>query len=96
MSYEDRKNFLEQLSLLSRSEMENIFRILRRHNDNYSENTNGIFFDVKELRPDTFKAMNEFMKFCMSNREEQKHRVEEMKTIREECMTNKDISSEVI
>jgi hypothetical protein len=94
MSYEDRKNFLEQLSLLSRSELENIFRILKRHNDNFSENTNGIFFDVKELRQDTFIAMNEFMKFCMSNREEQKHRVEEMKTIREECMTNKDISTD--
>ena len=94
MSYEDRKNFLEQLSLLSRSELENIFRILKRHNDNYSENTNGIFFDVKELRPETFAAMNEFMHFCMNNREEQRHRVEEMKTIRAECITNKDIETE--
>ncbi len=89
MSYEDRKRFLEQLSMLSRSELENIFRILKRHNDNFSENTNGIFFDVKELREDTFKAMNEFMEFCMSNREEQKHRVEVMKNIRAECITDK-------
>ena len=35
--------------------------------------------------------MNDFMNFCMKNREEQNDRVEEMKSIRDECITNKDI-----
>ena len=91
MSYEDRKLFLEQLGSLSRSEQEEIFRIVKRHNDAYSENTNGIFFDVASLRDTTFESLNEFMIFCMKNREEQKARINEMKSIREECITNRDI-----
>ena len=90
-TYEDRKQFLEQLGVLSRTELEEIFRIIKRHNDIYSENTNGIFFNVAELREQTFIQLNEFMKFCMKNREEQNARVEEMKSIRDECITNKDI-----
>lgn len=91
MSYENRKQFLEQMSTLSRAELEEIFRIIKRHNDNFSENTNGIFFDISNLRDDTFVSLNEFMEFCMKNREEQKARIDEMKTIRNECMTNRDI-----
>lgn len=91
MSYEQRKQFLEQLHQLSRSELEDIFRILKRHNDVYSENTNGIFFDVASLREETFLRMNEFMEFCMNNREEQKHRIAEMKSIQKECITSRDI-----
>jgi hypothetical protein len=91
MSYEDRKQFLEQMGTLSRAELEEVFRIIKRHNDNFSENTNGIFFDISTLRDDTFVSLNEFMDFCMKNREEQKARIDEMKTIRNECMTNRDI-----
>lgn len=90
-TYEERKQFLEQLGVLSRSEMEEVFRIIKRHNDIFSENTNGIFFNVAELREETFLRLNEFMHFCMKNREEQNARVEEMKSIRDECITNKDI-----
>ncbi len=90
-TYEVRKQFLEQLGMLSRSELEEVFRIIKRHNDIYSENTNGIFFNVVDLREETFLRLNEFMEFCMRNREEQNARVEEMKNIRDECITNKDI-----
>ena len=94
MSYEDRKHFLDEMGQLSRAELEEVFRILKRHNDNYSENTNGIFFDISVIRDDTFASLKEFMDFCMKNREEQKTRIAEMKTIREECMTNRDILPE--
>ena len=90
-SYDHRKQFLEQLGQLSRAELEEIFRIIKRTNDIYSENTNGIFFNVAELREETFIKLNDFMNFCMKNREEQNARVEEMKSIRDECITNKDI-----
>jgi hypothetical protein len=90
-SYDHRKQFLEQLGQLSRSELEEVFRIIKRNNDIFSENTNGIFFNVADLREDTFIKLNDFMNFCMKNREEQMARVEEMKSIRDECITNKDI-----
>lgn len=91
MSYDERKIFLEQLSILSRAELEEIFRIIRRCNDVYSENTNGIFFDVSALKQDTFLRLHEFMNYCLQNRNEQDRRTHEMNIIRDECITNRDI-----
>ena len=90
-NYDERKLFLEQMTILSRPEMEEVFRILKRHNDVYSENTNGIFFDIAALRSDTFKSLQEFMGFCVKNRSEQEERTVEMNAIRDECITKKDI-----
>lgn len=90
-AYEERKFFLEQLSILSRSELEEIFRIIRRSNDIFSENTNGIFFDVCALKQDTFQKLQEFMSYCLKNRSEQDNRTQEMNTIRNECITTRDI-----
>jgi hypothetical protein len=91
MSYDERKLFLEQLTLLSRSELEEVFRIIRRCNDIYSENTNGIFFDVSALKKETFIKLNEFMDYCLQNRNEQDKRTNEMNAIRDECITSRDI-----
>ena len=90
-AYEERKIFLEQLSILSRSELEEIFRIIRRSNDIFSENTNGIFFDVTALKQDTFQKLQEFMSYCLKNRSEQDNRTQEMNAIRNECITTRDI-----
>lgn len=75
--------------------MEEIFRILKRHNDVYSENTNGIFFDIAALRTDTFKSLQEFMAFAIKNRSEQDERTVEMNNIREECITKRDIQPNI-
>lgn len=91
MSYDERKQFLDNMNILSRAELEEVFRIIRRHNDMYSENTNGIFFDVSALRNDTFIKLKEFMNYCLENRNEQESRMSEMNTIRSECITNRDI-----
>ena len=91
-TYDKRKLFLDQMGQLSRAELEEIFRIIKRHNDIYSENTNGIFFDVAALKDETFSNMYEFMEFCMKNRDEQNARVAEMKSIRDECITSRDIA----
>jgi hypothetical protein len=68
VDYEVRKQFIENLKKLVKSEQEEIFRILKRSNGEYSENSNGIFFDVIKLSPDIFDKMNEFMTFCNKNR----------------------------
>ncbi len=72
--------------------MEEIFRILKRHNDVYSENTNGIFFDIAALRNDTFRSLQDFMSFAVKNRSEQDERTVEMNNIRNDCITKKDIT----
>jgi len=65
--YEQRKEFCKEMSLLSRPELEELYRILRRENGVFSENSNGIFFDVASLPAPVFEALWKFLNFCKSN-----------------------------
>lgn len=65
--YERRKQFCKEIETLSRSEMEEIYRILRRTGGEFSENSNGIFFDVGSLPAEVFEALWKFLQFCKSN-----------------------------
>ena len=65
--YEIRKLFCKEMETLSRSELEEIYRILRRENGKFSENSNGIFFDVCSLPASVFEALCKFVEFCKSN-----------------------------
>ena len=66
--YERRKSFLEALKKLHTSEYIDIVRILKQEEVVYSENTNGIFFDVAQLPQTTFDALEKFMNFVHMNR----------------------------
>jgi hypothetical protein len=76
--YEQRKEFCKDLSSLSRSEMEEMYRILRREGGEYSENSNGIFFDVAALPASVFQALWKFMEFCKSNAKDLEERSKQM------------------
>jgi hypothetical protein len=65
--YEQRKEFCKEMNTLSRSELEEIYRILRREGGDFSENSNGIFFDVAALPASIFEALWKFLQFCKSN-----------------------------
>jgi hypothetical protein len=65
--YEKRKRFCKEMEILSRSELEELYRILRRENGEFSENSNGIFFDVGTLPASVFEALCKFVEFCKSN-----------------------------
>jgi hypothetical protein len=84
IEYEERKEFMEKLNILVKSEYEEIFRIIKRNEDEWSENSNGIFFDVATLKKDTFDNLRVFMNFCMENRKEQEQRQKEMEALRSE------------
>ena len=77
--YEIRKQFLDNLKILNKSEKEEIFRILTSTKSEYTENSNGIFFDVSKLSKETFDQMIQFLEFCKKNREEFLNREEEEK-----------------
>ncbi len=78
---EERRNFHNSLSNLVKSEYEEIFRILKRSEEPYSENSNGIFFDIMSISTDTFDKMNKYMKFCIETREEQEERIKQLHEI---------------
>ena len=66
-NYEERKEFCKELTTLSRPELEEVYRILRREGGEFSENSNGIFFDVASLPAHVFDALWKFLQFCKSN-----------------------------
>jgi hypothetical protein len=68
--YEERKQFLEDIKLLIKEEQEQIFRILKRANIEFSENNNGVFFDMCIVSPDTFLKMKHFITLCKKNRDD--------------------------
>ncbi len=68
--YETRKLFLEELKTLTRAEQEEIYRILYRARAEYSENSNGIFFDVCKIPAEIFEQMQKFIEFCRKNRDD--------------------------
>jgi hypothetical protein len=65
--YEQRKEFSKEINTLSRPELEELYRILKREGGTYSENSNGIFFDIASLPAPVFLALWNFLKFCKSN-----------------------------
>lgn len=82
--YEKRKEFCNEMSILSRPELEELYRILRREGGEFSENSNGIFFDVASLPAHVFEALWKFLQFCKSNAkglEERSKRIVEMATM---------------
>ncbi len=66
--YERRREFLEGLKGLTKAEYIEIVRILQKHEVVYSENANGIFFNVCLLDQDVFNALTQFLQFTQSNR----------------------------
>lgn len=65
--YERRKELSKDIATLSRSELEELYRILRREGGEFSENSNGIFFDVSALPVHVFEALFKFINFCKTN-----------------------------
>jgi hypothetical protein len=43
---------------------------LQKKNIHYSENANGVFFDVVALDQDTFNELEQFIEFVRKNRDE--------------------------
>ena len=68
--YEERKRMLDEFKKLVKSEQEQIFSILKKHKIEYSENTNGVFFDMSRVSKVAFDDMKSFILFCQANRNE--------------------------
>lgn len=81
--YELRKQVLDDLKILNKSEQEEIFRILKVSNSFFSENSNGIFFDMSKLDNDVFSQIIKFLEFCKKNRKNFESREEEEKRAQE-------------
>jgi hypothetical protein len=68
--YSRREKFLNALKQLGEPEFLEILRLLQKKNIHYSENANGVFFDVVALDQDTFNELEKFIEFVCKNRDE--------------------------
>ena len=82
--YEQRKQYLEDLKQLSKDEYKEIFRIIKQHNVEFTENSNGIFFDLNILSDEVFQILSKSMVLCKSQRANESLRKQEMDTLRME------------
>jgi hypothetical protein len=84
--YERRKVFLEGLKTLTKAEYIEIVRILQKHEVVFSENANGIFFNVGMLEQSIFDSLTQFLHFTQSNRRDLAAREKEMITLKTELI----------
>jgi hypothetical protein len=96
ITYEQRRTLHENLKQLVKSEYEQVFRILKKYNEPYTENSNGIFFDVTNIQADTYNEIRNFLDFCIQNRSNEQARISELASLRTEVNTllENSVSSE--
>lgn len=81
--YESRKQLLTDLKILSKTEALKMFEILKRGKVEYSENSNGVFFDLTKVSAEVFKELDAYMEFCRKVRVEQSLRDEDERVAQE-------------
>jgi hypothetical protein len=84
-----RKVIFDRINSLSSTEHEEIFKIIRQYNVIYSQNKNGIFFNLSNLSDDVVKNIDEFVSYCMSNKKD----LDEYDKILNECKINNNINT---
>jgi hypothetical protein len=77
-----RTYIFEHIKSLVASEYEEIFRIIRKKKESYSENSNGIFFDLSTVSLDTLLKIKEYIDFCIKTRQDDQNRLKDLETIR--------------
>jgi hypothetical protein len=94
VTYEERKKVFDNIKLLVKPEQEELFRIIRKYKESYTENSNGIFFDLGTLTDEAFTRINEYLNFCLKNRMDHEERIKEMNTLRNETYVEDDVTTE--
>ncbi len=80
--YEERKHVLSEMKKLVKAEQEQIFLILKRYKVEFSENSNGVFFDLSRVSKEPFEEIQKFLIFCQTNRNDFEARDREMESSR--------------
>ena len=64
MEIERLKNIRDQITALDKNQQHEIFKLVRKNQDNrYTENNNGIFINMNKLDPETIKNIESFLSF---------------------------------
>jgi hypothetical protein len=81
--YEERKQVLVELKLLTKYEQGEVFKRLKMHSAEFSENSNGVFFDLCKLPAEAFQDMKRYVEFCRKTRQDFAQREEDERKAQE-------------
>ena len=87
VSYDRRKKLAEDLKNLTKDQYEEIYRIIKRAGISYSENSNGVFFDLNIVDDAVAESLIHFMELVGMQQAEEKRRSDELayyRTVKEE------------
>jgi len=77
-----RSYIFDNIKSLVASEYEEVFRIIRKNKESYSENSNGVFFDLSSVGYNTLHKIKEYIDFCLKTRQEHEIRLKDLESIR--------------
>lgn len=64
-SHEDRcRKIVHNIDTLSQTEVEELFRMIHRHNYNYTRNNHGVFINLSWIPEDMVVLMENYIEFC--------------------------------
>jgi hypothetical protein len=70
-SNKEKKNLLLDINTLSKTEHDEIYRILLNENKiTFSKNKNGVFFNLSNIDDDLFVKLENFVQYCMNNKKD--------------------------
>ena len=85
--YDLRKKLAEELKVLSKDQYEEVYRIIKRAGAPYSENSNGIFFDLNVVTDEVINQLTHFIQLVRLQEAEEKRRLDDLayyRTVKEE------------
>ena len=89
------KSIKSGLSNLNQNELEEIFKIIYKNNNNFSKNNNGIFINLCWLDQETLVKINNYINFCIKSHNEI-NKYEVICNMLNDSINNKDKIDDVI
>jgi len=66
-----KKQLFARINTLSKTEHEEIYKILTEHNDgdgiSFSKNKNGVFFNLSDVSDELYNKIDSFVQYCINN-----------------------------
>ena len=87
IDFETRKDVFEEVKRFNRTELEELYKVLRQAGEEVSENRNGMFFDLLSIKDDTVVKIKELIQFCIENRADFEIREKAMSQLIEPVVT---------
>ena len=88
--FEARKRVFEEVKKFSKMEQEELYRILVKNEEYISENKNGMYFDLMNLKDETLNNISSFIIFCNENRKSFEQREKAMNELQSEMVEPKN------